>query len=117
MLTTGEAGHSMVEDLKIRVGEDDKIVPGFENYFKSHIIASVSDSASNMVGIRNSFYAYLGRYVGRSLALVKCGAHKLHRAIIHAIEFPTDEPSPTVEERNRHRFFKSFLKINNKFYT
>ena len=117
VITTGETGHGMVEDLKIRVSEDDELVPGFEDYFKIYIIASVSDSASNMVGLRNSFYAYLSRYVGRNLALVKCGAHKLQRAILHAIDFPTDDPSPTVAEKDRQRYFKNFALINNKFYT
>lgn len=117
VITTGESGFNMVEDVKIRVGEDEKIVPGFEQYFKTHIIASVSDSASNMVGLRNSFYAYLNVYVERKLALVKCGAHKLQRAIIHAIDFPTDDPSAGVAEKDRPRYFKSFAHINNKFYS
>ena len=93
------------------------MVPGFEEYFKTYIIASVSDSASNMVGSRQSFYTYLSRYVGRDLALIKCGAHKLQRAILHAIDFPTDEPIPGVADKDRKRYFKSFAHINNKFYT
>ena len=117
VITVGESGFNMVEDVRIRLAEDDEIVPGFEQYFKSRIIASVSDSASNMVGSKNSFYFHLSRIVGRKLALVKCGAHKLQRAILHAIDFLTDDPSPLVIDKDRHRYFKTFAHINNKFYT
>lgn len=112
VITTGESGYNMKEDVRIRVQEDDAIVPGFEEYFKTHIIASVSDSASNMAGSTNSFYTHLSEYAGRNLALVKCGAHKLQRAILHAIDFPTDEPSVRVKEKDRKRYFKSFAGIN-----
>lgn len=117
VITTGESGYNMVEDLKIRIIEDDEKVPGFQEFFKRRIIAVVSDSASNMVGISNSFYTHLMEYTGRDLALVKCGAHKLQRAIIHAIDFPTDSPSPSEPIRTRSRYFKSFAKINNQFYS
>ena len=117
VITTGESGYNMVEDLKIRVSQDNDIVPGFEHYFKTYIIASVSDSASNMAGVRNSFYTHLSLYVGRKLALVKCGAHKLQRAILHAVDFPTDLPTVGVQDRDRKRYFKTFTSINNRFYT
>ena len=96
---------------------DSRTVPGFRECFKSKNVASVSDGASYMVGSRNSFYTHLQNYVGRDLVLVKCLPHRLQRAVLHAINFPTDVPSAKVQPKDRQRYFKNFSKINNLVHT
>ena len=110
VLTNGEASESMVKDLKDRISQDDKVYPGFESFFKANCMVVASDQANNMIGRYNSFHTHLQRYLGHEIALVKCGAHKLSRILLHALNYVTDISTNDT-------YFANFADINNKFYS
>ena len=110
VLTNGDVSESMVSDLKDRISQDDKVYPGFESFFKAKCMVVASDQANNMIGRYNSFHIHLQRYLGHEIALVKCGAHKLSRILLHALNYVTD---PATNDT----YFANFADINNKFYS
>ena len=113
-LTKSESGLHMMEDIERSLDDDDLLHPGFKSFFKSRLIAFISDRGSPMIGQYNGLIAKLRIFVGHSVQSVPCSAHVTETAIKHALNIPTSTP---VGKEKPDKYFMKFGDLNNRFYT
>ena len=104
----------MMEDIERAINEDEVLQPGFKSYFKTNLIAFISDSGSPMIGRNIGLIAQLTAFVGHDVQSVPCSAHVTETAITHLLSIPTSTP---VGKEKPDKYFMKFGDLNNKFYT
>lgn len=106
-LSDGETALATFNSFWDAVIKDDKLVPGFLQYFKTRLTFFVSDNASVMIGKNLSLLSFLKEKLGRNIVNIGCMAHKASLALKAAIR---DTANSQLE------FIKTFESNLNELY-